>query len=121
LALAATVLAALLLMAGQPRGGRAKLTTPAPDGPLVVAITDAGVTPAQATAPAGLVHLLVENRRESREALTLRVAREGGALVREIRLAEGQREAATELDLAAGTYTLSEAAHPSWSCRLTVQ
>jgi hypothetical protein len=62
----------------------------------------------------------VENRRTGSEALTLRVAREGGALVREIRLAEGAREAATELELGAGTYTLSEASHPSWSCRLTV-
>ena len=115
----AAALAALLLVFGQPAGGRS--STAAAAGPLVIAITDAGLTPSQATARPGLVHLRVENRRESPGALTLRVVREGGALVREIRLPEHVREAATELEVAAGSYMLSEAAHPSWTCRLTVE
>ena len=120
-ALAAGVLAALLILLGQPHGGRAALSAAAPDGPLVVTISDGGMTPSQATAPAGLVHLRVDNHRTNTEALTLRVTREGGALVRDIQLPEGSHEAATELDLAAGSYTLTEAAHPSWTCHLTVQ
>jgi hypothetical protein len=118
---AAAALAAMVILLGQPAGGHTALAHPAPDGPLVVALTDGGLTPSQATAPAGLVHLRVENRRAGSAAVTLRVTRDGGALVRDIQLPEGSREAATELELAAGTYTLIEVGQPSHSCQLTVQ
>lgn len=120
-ALAAVALAAVTLSLAPPAGGRAAANPAADGGPLVVAITDGGMTPQQATIPAGLVHLRVENRRAEAGALTVRVARGDGSLVRDIILPQNVREAATELELSAGSYTLTETAHPSWSCQITVQ
>lgn len=117
LATAVVAVAALLghLAAGHPASAR----TPAV-GQFVVTITDGGMTPAQATAQAGIVHLRLENRTAGEVPLTVRVARSGGAQVRDITVA-ARGEVATELELGAASYTLSVVSNPSWTCQLTVQ
>ena len=120
LAAVAAVAAAAILLAHPAAGRAVAVRTPAAE-PLVITITDAGLTPAQAASPAGLIHLRVENRTSGEAPLTLRVARAGGAQVRDIGVPARGGEVATELELGAGSYTLTEVTHPSWSCQLTVQ
>jgi hypothetical protein len=89
-------------------------------GQLVISISDAGMTPASATVSGGIVHLRIENS-SGQAAITLRLNREGGSLVREIIIPEGTRELSTEVELGGGQYVLAEASHSSWTCALTVQ
>lgn len=118
--LAAAIAAAVVLL-GHAAGGLAAPARGVAAGQFVVTITDAGLTPTQATAQAGIVHLRVENRATGDEPLTLRVARAGGAQVRDINVPARGGEAATELELGAGTYTLAVVGQPSLTCQLTVQ
>lgn len=116
---AAAVVAAVLL--SYPMAGHATLVRDPVAGQLVVTITDAGLTPAQATAQAGIVHLRVENRVAGEAPVTLRVTKAGGAQVRDISVPARGGEVATELELATGSYTLAVVGQPSLSCQLTVQ
>jgi hypothetical protein len=88
------------------------------NGQLTITFTGQGVTPSSATVGAGIVHMFVENQ-SGQEQLTLRVTRQGGALVREINVT-GKNQS-MELPLDAGQYVLSEANNAGWSCQLTVQ
>jgi ABC-type amino acid transport substrate-binding protein len=123
--------AALLIPAAQVVGARRELkaayataaaveTAPAvQSGKLTVGVTDSGFTPSEATADPGLVHLTLENS-GSGERVKLRVAKQGGPVIRELEVAGRGGSLATELDVAAGeVYTLTEADH-GWVFRLTV-
>jgi hypothetical protein len=95
------------------------LATPAA-GELFITINDAGMTPTSATVSGGIVHLRIENN-SGREAITLRISRESGGLVREVSMPEHTRELNTEVEIGAGRYVLTEASTPAWACQLTVQ
>ena len=87
-------------------------------GQIEVRVTDSGFTPAEATAAPGLVHLSLVNG-SGAETVRIRIAREGGAQIREVKI-EGEGAAlSTELEATAGVYTLTEVAH-GWVFRLTV-
>jgi hypothetical protein len=91
-----------------------------PSSQLTITINNQGMTSASATVSAGIVHLLIENK-SNLETLKVRVTREGGAVVREINVSNKQEERATELELAAGQYVISEASNTSWVCHITAQ
>ena len=116
---AAADVAAVLLSYPMPR--HAALVRNSVAGQLVVTITDGRMTPAQATAQAGLVHLRVENRAAGESPLTLRVTKAGGAQVRDIGVPARGGEVATGLELSAGPYTLAVVGQPPLACQLTVQ
>jgi hypothetical protein len=85
---------------------------------LTLTFTGQGVSPSSATMSAGIIHLFVENQ-SGQEQLTLRVTKQGGAVVREITVTG--KKIGTELPLETGQYVLSETGNAGWSCQLTVQ
>jgi hypothetical protein len=87
---------------------------------LTITISSQGMTPATATVRTGIVHLFLENP-NGIESLKLRVTRGSGELVREINVPNRSAEWATELELSAGQYVITEANNPSWTCQLTAQ
>lgn len=91
-----------------------------PSSQLTITINNQGITSASATVSAGIVHLLIENK-SNIETLKVRVTREGGAVVREINMSNKEEARATEMELAAGQYVISEASNTSWVCRITAQ
>jgi hypothetical protein len=94
--------------------------TTAPPLQLSITVSNQGMTPASATVSSGMVHLMVENR-SGQENLLLRVSRESGELVREISVTGKGQESATELELSAGQYALTETSNAAWTCRITAQ
>lgn len=97
--------------ASQKKEGRveAELVTATPDG----------FEPSTITRPKGHFYLVVDNLTELPE-LELRITREAGHSLQEVRVQRGQADWAGLLDLGPGTYVLREAAHPDWECRITV-
>jgi hypothetical protein len=85
---------------------------------LITATPD-GFDPGEITRPKGSFHLVVDNLAGLPE-LELRLTREAGHSLREVRVPRGQADWAALLDLEPGAYVLREAAHPGWSCRITV-
>lgn len=99
--------------AGSPAGAQATADT------LVTTLTAAGFTPNQLSRAAGRLNLRVQNRSGQKE-VTLRLSTSGGEKVTEAKLTEKVRDWTAPVELAAGTYTLTEAAHPEWTCRIEI-
>lgn len=97
------------------RGGAARVGV---EAELITAGPD-GFQPSEITRPKGRFYLVVDNLSES-PALDLRLSREAGNSLHEVRVPRGQADWTELLDLAPGTYVLREAAHPDWECRLVV-
>lgn len=95
---------------------------PTPEEPEEVTLTlrADGFTPAEMTRPAGRFLLTVDNR-SGVEELILLLTREDGERVRELRIPPRMLDWNEMIDLPAGHYTLREANHPSWVCRITAQ
>jgi hypothetical protein len=110
-ALVAALLAVWSLTAGAQSGVSAQLT---------ITISTQGMTPSSATVSAGIVHLKIQNQ-SNNDQLTLRVSRESGELVREVTVTAKGGEWATELELSAGQYVITEASNTSWTCHITAQ
>jgi hypothetical protein len=87
--------------------------------PLVTTLTAAGFTPDRLSRAAGRFNLRVRNRSGQREVV-LRLSNSAGEKVTEVKLTDKVREWTAPVELAAGAYTLSEAAHPEWTCRVEV-
>ena len=85
---------------------------------LRIEIGSGGFAPAQAQHAAGTFAIAVENSAIAGE-YTLRLKDAAGAIVKEIQVQKGS--AAWTVTLSAGEYTLTEANHPQWLCRITVQ
>lgn len=106
---------------GAAGGGRAA-PLDAKDESLKVELVTAGpegFDPAEVTRPKGRFYLVVDNLSEL-PALDLRLTREAGHTLHEVRVPRGQADWAGLLDLKPGTYVLREDAHPGWACRITV-
>ena len=95
--------------AGARPGVEAELITVGPDG----------FEPSRLTRPKGRVYLVVDNMTDL-PAIDLRLAREAGNSLHEVRIPRGQADWTGLLNLTPGTYVLREAAHPDWTCRLDV-
>jgi hypothetical protein len=66
-----------------------------------------------------MIYLTVNNLSNVNE-LVLRLEREAGGRVREMKLRSKKERSAGALDLPPGNYLLTEANHPGWVCRIKV-
>lgn len=87
--------------------------------PVVTTLTPSGFTPDGVSHTAGRFNLKVRNQSGQRE-VALRLSNSAGEKLWEVRLTDKARDWTGPLELAAGTYTLSEASHPDWTCRIEV-
>jgi hypothetical protein len=96
---------------------------PKPPGPRVTShvltLSARGFDPAEVSWPKGRIFLTVNNLSNVNE-LVLRLDREVGGRVKEMKLRSKKERAAGVLDLPPGDYLLTEANHPGWVCRIKV-
>lgn len=85
---------------------------------LRIELTGSGFTPAEVQHSAGTFAIAVENSTLS-GTYTLRLKADDGTVLKEIEIQKGS--AAWTITLQPGQYSLIEAAHPEWLCRITVQ
>jgi len=78
-----------------------------------------GFEPTEITRPAGRF-ILVVNNRSWLEEIELRLEREDGNRVREVRRHKNKPDWRDVVDLPPGQYVLKEANHPDWACRITI-
>jgi hypothetical protein len=79
-----------------------------------------GFHPPEVTVTAGRFLLSLDNR-SGVEVVTLRLAVESGEVLRDIPVPKDAADWAEQVDLAAGSYLLTEINHPGWACRLVAQ
>ena len=82
-------------------------------------LTRWGFQPNSITVKAGAVVLMVNNR-SGMGTMTWNVNIEGGNRLYEATIPSEELDWTKEAQLSAGTYILTEANHPDWTCRLTV-
>ena len=85
----------------------------------LVTIAPHGFEPQELTRPRGRFVLMIENR-SGLEAVTLRLTREGGTRVRQMRVPREAPDWSEVVDLEPGRYQLSEANHSDWICVITI-
>ena len=85
---------------------------------LQIQLSSDGFSPSAVQHAAGTFAIVVENTNIDGD-YTLRLKAAEGTVVKEVQVQKGS--AAWTVTLAAGEYTLTEASHPQWQCRITVQ
>ena len=85
---------------------------------LQIKLGENGFTPNEAQRAAGTFGIAVENAALSGEYI-LKLKAQDGTVVKEVQVQKGS--AAWTVTLSPGEYTLTEASHPQWLCRITVQ
>ena len=85
----------------------------------LITITTIGFDPAEVTRPAGRFILAVDNR-SGLEEVTIVLRDEGGHELLRERVPRETLDWSSTVDLASGSYLLSEADHQTWGCRLTL-
>lgn len=85
----------------------------------LVTVTPTGFEPVELTRPAGRFILDVDNR-SGLEEVELRLDKLRGARERAVRVSRTALDWRDTLRLQPGTYVLTEAHHPQWSCRITI-
>jgi hypothetical protein len=93
------------------------LTTQDPRNELTVQLNDSGFSPAEVQHAPGRFGIAVQNATSGEYRLKLLAA--DGTVLHEVQVQKGS--AAWTVNLQTGTYTLTEANHPQWICRLIVQ
>ena len=83
-----------------------------------VELTSNGFTPNEVQHAPGRFAIAVENSTLSGE-YTLRLKAADGTILNEFHVQKGS--SAWTVNLQTGTYTLTEADHPQWTCRIVVQ
>jgi hypothetical protein len=83
-----------------------------------IELTNNGFVPAEVTHLAGTFAIAVENTSTGNE-YTLRLKAEDGTVLKEIQVQKGST--AWTVSLQPGLYTLTEANHQQWICRIQVQ
>jgi hypothetical protein len=83
-----------------------------------IELTGNGFIPAEITHAAGTLGIAVENT-SARDDYTLRLNTEDGTVLKEIQVQKGST--AWSISLQPGLYSLTEANHQQWVCRITVQ
>jgi hypothetical protein len=84
-----------------------------------VTITPTGFNPEEITRPAGQVILAIDNR-SGLEEIRLRLDREGGQRMVDVRVDRKKLDWRRRIDLPAGRYRLTEGNHPSWLLQITI-
>ena len=85
---------------------------------LQIQLSGNGFIPSEVQHAVGTFAIAVENSNVEGE-YTLRLKAADGTVVKEVQIQKGS--AAWTVTLTAGEYTLMEASHPQWQCRITVQ
>lgn len=85
---------------------------------LQIQLSSDGFSPSAVQHAAGTFAIVVENANVEGD-YTLRLKAADGTVVKEVQVQKGS--AAWTVTLTAGEYTLTEAGHPQWECRITVQ
>lgn len=85
---------------------------------LRIQLGENGFTPTEVQHAAGTFAIAVENTVLSTE-YALRLKAQDGTVIKEVQVQQGST--AWTITLSAGEYTLTEASHDSWQCRITVQ
>ncbi len=85
---------------------------------LQIQLSNEGFNPSEVQHAAGTFAIAVENSNIEGD-YTLRLKAADGTVVKEVQVQKGST--AWTVTLAAGVYTLTEASHPQWLCRITVQ
>ena len=83
-----------------------------------IELTSNGFTPSEVQHAAGSFAIAVENSTLSGE-YTLRLKAEDGTILNERQVQKGS--SAWTVNLQTGTYTLTEASHAQWTCRIVIQ
>lgn len=82
-------------------------------------IRPTGFEPSEITVPAGEYFVIIQNATGLNQ-FALRVAREGGGDLLNVRLPFRRRYWKHTVNLQPGSFIVSEADHPEWKCRITV-
>jgi hypothetical protein len=85
----------------------------------LITLTPSGFEPSEINRTEGRFLLAVDNRSGIRE-ITLRLERENGGRLQEIRLPIGKLDWRHWVDLPPGRYILAEAGHSEWICSITI-
>ena len=83
-----------------------------------IALTSSGFTPNEIQHAPGRFAIAVENATLSGDYL-LRLKAEDGTVLNEFQVQKGS--SAWTINLQTGTYVLTEADHPQWTCRIVIQ
>lgn len=108
--------------AGHPSPALAELQTSVPSQRIPAAyirIRPFGFDPREVTGPAGSFRLAVDNRSGLKEVV-LRLDREAGNRLHEVRVPREKLDWRGTFELTPGRYKLSEANHPNWVCTITI-
>lgn len=90
-----------------------------PDEGEVITIRPRGFDPPEIVRTHGRFTLMVENR-SGVEEVSLRLDREAGSRLHNVRVERKQLDWRQGVDLPPGTYILTEENHPEWVCRITI-
>lgn len=85
----------------------------------LITIRTTGFEPSELTRAKGKFLLAVDNRAELEE-VQLKLQREGGDKLHDVRVPREVLDWNQIVDLHPGTYILTEANHPDWVCRITI-
>lgn len=85
----------------------------------VITLRPEGFDPPEVSRPAGRVLFVVDNK-SGAEEVVLRLDAADGSRLHEARARRNTRALRRVVNLQPGAYTLTEADHPEWVCRITV-
>lgn len=85
----------------------------------IVTIRPWGFEPAEINRPKGRFVLMVDNRSGLGD-VDLRLNRQAGGSLHQVRVPREQQDWNDEFELEPGQYVLTESSHPEWSCRITI-
>lgn len=85
----------------------------------LITITPHGFEPQEITRPQGRVLLMVDNQSDL-DMMSLRLTREDGLRLNEMRVPREQPNWSEAVDLHPGRYVLTSSEHPDWQCRITI-
>jgi len=88
-------------------------------GTLLITVRHTGFEPSAISRPAGPVFLFVQNRSGYHE-VALRLDRETGGRLYDVRVPRSKLDWLQVADLQPGRYILTDAYHPGWACTITV-
>jgi hypothetical protein len=88
-------------------------------GVELITVKEHGFEPRQITRRQGLFLFAVDNR-SGLEAISLRLEKADGSLVRQMDIHASNPDRRDVLNLPAGDYVLTEAGNPQWLCQITV-
>lgn len=85
----------------------------------LITITPHGFEPQEITRSDGRVLLMIDNRSDL-AVTSLRLSREAGPRMIDMRVTRDEPNWSEALDLRPGRYVLTESEHPTWQCQITI-